>query len=108
MQRRVNFLVSAIGSLNSSLAEASETIDIDVQMQPYRLENLAEKIDTAIKAKNGEIWSQETAIAFVGNVDSVVDEVKKIQEEQQEKQDADIDKQKKLQEINKTNQVGTK
>ena len=108
MQRRVNFLVSAIGSLNSSLAEASETIDIDVQMQPYRLEDLAEKIDTAIKAKDGELWSQETAISFVGNVDSVVDEVKKIQEEQQEKQDADIDKQKKLQEINKTNQVGTK
>ena len=108
MQRRVNFLVSAIGSLNSSLAEASETIDIDVQMQPYRLEDLAEKIDTAIKAKDGELWSQKTAIAFVGNVDSVVDEVKKIQEEQQEKQDADIDKQKKLQEINKTSQVGVK
>lgn len=108
MQRRVNFLVSAIGSLNSSLAEASDTIDIDVQMQPYRLEDLAEKIDTAIKAKDGELWSQETAIAFVGNVDSVVDEVKKIQEEQQEKQDADIDKQKKLQEINKTSQVGVK
>ena len=108
MQRRVNFLVSAIGSLNSSLAEASETIDIDVQMQPYRLEDLAEKIDTAIKAKDGELWSQETAISFVGNVDSVIDEVKKIQEEQQEKQDTDIDKQKKLQEINKTNQVGVK
>ena len=108
MQRRVNFLVSALGSLNSSLAEAAETIDIDVQMQPYRLEDLAEKIDTAIKAKDGELWSQETAISFVGNVDSVIDEVKKIQEEQQEKQDADIDKQKKLQEINKTNQVGTK
>ena len=108
MQRRVNFLVSAVGSLNSSLAEASETIDIDVQMQPYRLEDLAEKIDTAIKAKDGELWSQEKAISFVGNVDSVIDEVKKIQEEQQEKQDADIDKQKKLQEINKTNQVGTK
>ena len=108
MQRRVNFLVSALGSLNSNLAEASETIDIDIQMQPYRLEDLAEKIDTAIKAKDGELWSQETSIAFVGNVDSVVDEVKKIQEEQQEKQDADIDKQKKLQSINKTNQIGAK
>ena len=96
MQRRVNFLVSAIGSLNSSLVEASETIDIDVQMQPYRLEDLAEKIDTAIKAKDGELWSQETAIAFVGNVDSVVDEVKKIQEEQAEKQRNEISKQEQL------------
>ena len=101
MQRRVNFLVSAIGSLNSSLAEASETIDIDVQMQPYRLEDLAEKIDTAIKAKDGELWSQETAIAFVGNVDSVVDEVKKIQEEQDEKQQKEISKQELLAKFNK-------
>ena len=96
MQRRVNFLVSAIGSLNSSLAEASDTIDIDVQMQPYRLENLAEKIDTALKAKNGEIWSQETAITFVGNVDSVMDEVERIKEEQAEKQQNEISKQEQL------------
>ena len=96
MQRRVNFLVSAIGSLNSSLAEASDTIDIDVQMQPYRLENLAEKIDTALKAKNGEIWSQETAITFVGNVDSVVDEVERIKEEQAEKQQNEISRQEQL------------
>lgn len=96
MQRRVNFLVSAIGSLNSSLAEASDTIDIDVQMQPYRLEDLSEKIDTALKAKNGEIWSQETAITFVGNVDSVVDEVERIKEEQAEKQNAEMEKQKAL------------
>lgn len=108
MQRRVNFLLSALGSLNTNLEEASETIDIDVQMQPYRLENIADKIDTAIKAKNGEIWSQQRAITFVGNIDNVLEEVEQIKEEQQEKQDADIDKQKKLQSINKTNQIGTK
>ena len=67
---------------NPSLEEASETIDIDVQMQPYRLENIADKIDTAIKAKNGEIWSQQHAITFVGNVDSVMDEIEQIKEEQ--------------------------
>ena len=108
MQRRVNFLISALGSLNSSLAEAAETIDIDVQMQPYRLENIADKIDTAIKAKDGQIWSQEHAIMFVGNIDSVKDEIDKIRHEQQEKQDADIDKQRQLQEINKANQGNAK
>lgn len=82
MQRRVNFLVSALGSINSSLEAASETIDIDVKMQPYRLEDLAEKIDTAIKAKEGKIWSQERAIVFVGNVDSAIDEIERIKEEQ--------------------------
>ena len=108
MQRRVNFLVSAIGSLNSSLAEASETIDIDVKMQPYRLEDLAEKIDTALKAKNGEIWSQETAIAFVGNVDSVADEVERIKEEQAEKQQNEISKQEQLSKFSSRNNQAIK
>ena len=108
MQRRVNFLVSAIGSLNSSLAEASEMIDIDVQMQPYRLEDLSEKIDTALKAKNGEIWSQETAITFVGNVDSVVDEVERIKEEQAEKQQNEISKQEQLAKFSNRNNQSVK
>ena len=108
MQRRVNFLVSAIGSLNPNLEEASDTIDIDVQMQPYRLEDLSEKIDTALKAKNGEIWSQEKAITFVGNVDSVVDEVEKIKEEQAEKQQNEISKQEQLAKFNNRNNQSVK
>lgn len=96
MQRRVNFLVSALGSVNTTLEAASETIDVDVQMQPYRLEDIKDKIDTAIKAKDGEIWSQQRAITFVGNVDSVLDEIEAIKEEQAEKQKNDIEKQKQL------------
>ena len=96
MQRRVNFLVSALGAINTSLEAASETIDVDVQMQPYRLENIADKIDTAIKAKNGEIWSQEHAITFVGNVDNVLEEIEQIKEEQAEKQQNEISKQGQL------------
>ena len=96
MQRRVNFLVSALGTINTSLEAASETIDVDVQMQPYRLENIADKIDTAIKAKNGEIWSQEHAITFVGNVDNVLEEIEQIKEEQAEKQQNEISKQEQL------------
>lgn len=96
MQRRVNFLVSALGSVNSTLEAASETIDVDVQMQPYKLEDIKDKIDTAIKAKDGEIWSQQRAITFVGNVDSVLDEIEAIKEELAEKQKNDIEKQKQL------------
>ena len=69
------FLVSALGSVSSTLEEASETIDVDVQMQPYKLEGIKNKIDIAIKAKDGEIWSQQRAITFVGNVDAVLDEI---------------------------------
>lgn len=100
MQRRVNFLVSALGSVNTTLEAASETIDVDVQMQPYKLEDIKDKIDTAIKAKNGEIWSQQRAITFVGNVDSALDEIEAIKEDQKDKQERDIEKQKQLNEIN--------
>ena len=96
MQRRVNFLTSALGSVNTTLETAAETIDIDVQMQPYKLEDIKDKIDTAIKAKDGEIWSQKRAITFVGNVDSVLDEIEAIKEDQAEKQKNDIEKQKQL------------
>ena len=108
MQRRVNFLISALGTINTSLEAASETIDVDVQMQPYRLENIADKIDTAIKAKDGQIWSQEHAITFVGNVDNVLEEIEQIKEEQQEKQDSDINKQKQLRAINNANKGNAK
>ena len=108
MQRRVNFLISALGSVNTSLEAASETIDVDVQMQPYRLENIADKIDTAIKAKDGQIWSQEHAITFVGNVDNVLEEIEQIKEEQQEKQDSDINKQKQQRAINNANKGNAK
>ena len=94
--RRVNFLVSSLVFVNTTLEEASETIDVDVQMQPYRLEDIKDKIDTAIKAKDGEIWSQQRAITFVGNVDSVLDEIEAIKEDQAEKQKNDIEKQKQL------------
>ena len=82
--------------MNTTLEEASETIDVDVQMQPYRLEDIKDKIDTAIKAKDGEIWSQQRAITFVGNVDSVLDEIEDIKEDQAEKQNNDIEKQQQL------------
>ena len=103
MQRRVNFLVSALGTINTSLEAASETIDVDVQMQPYRLENIADKINTAIKAKDGEIWSQEHAITFVGNVDNVLEEIEQIKEEHEEKQENEVKKQRELSQFSQKN-----
>lgn len=92
MRRRVNFLVSALGSVNATLETASDTIDVNVQMQPYKLEDIKDKIDTAIKANDGELWSQQRAITFVRKVDSVVDEIEAVKEEQAEKQKNDIKK----------------
>jgi hypothetical protein len=82
MQRRVNFLVSAIGSINSYYEKSSETIDVDVVMQHYRLEDLAEKIKNAKDACGKPIVSQKTGIIMAGIVDDADDELKQIKQEE--------------------------
>lgn len=96
LQRRVNFLVSALGSINTRLEEASETIDIDVKIQPFTIDNMMENIEMAIKAIQGGVWSQQHGIMFVGNIDNVQEELQQIKEEQAEKQKAEIEKQNAL------------
>ena len=96
LQRRVNFLVSALGSINSSLKEASQTIDINVQIQPFTIDNMMENIEMAVKAIQGGVWSQQHGIMFVGNADRVNEELQQIKEEQAEKQKAEIEKQNAL------------
>lgn len=59
LQRRVNFLVSALGSINTSLEEASETIDIDVKIQPFTIDNMMDNIEMAVKAIQSGVWSQQ-------------------------------------------------
>ena len=94
MQRRVNFLISALGSINASLEAASETIDVDVQIQPYTIDNLMDNIEIAVKAIQGGVWSQEHGIMFAGNIDNLQDELNQIKEEQAEREQATLDKEK--------------
>ena len=96
LQRRVNFLVSALGSINTRLEEASETIDIDVKIQPFTIDNMMENIEMAVKAIQGGVWSQQHGIMFVGNIDNVQEELQQIKEEQAEKQKAEIERQNAL------------
>lgn len=96
MQRRVNFLVSALGSINSSLEKASETIDIDVEIEPYRLDNIDDRVSTAVKAVSGNVWSQKHGVLFAGNADRLEEELQQIKEEQEEKQRMEIEKQSKM------------
>lgn len=81
MQRRVNFLVSALGSINSSLEKASQTIDIDVEIEPYRLDNIDDRVNTAIKAVNGHVWSQKHGVLFAGNANRLEEELREIRED---------------------------
>ena len=99
IQRRVNFLISALGSINASLEAASETIDVDVQIQPYTIDNLMDNIEIAVKAIQGGVWSQKHGIMFAGNIDNLQDELNQIKEEQAEKQKNDVEKKKQLSSI---------
>lgn len=80
-QRRVNFLVSALGIINPSLQDAADSIDIDVDIVPYRLDNVDDKVNTASKAVSGGIWSRREGIIFAGNADRLEDELKEINED---------------------------
>ncbi len=94
MQRRVNFLVSALGAINPyEFDSASKTIDIDVDLVPYRLDNVDDKVSTAVKAVEGGVWSQRHGVIFAGNQDRIEEELAEIKEEQKEKQNMESQKQ---------------
>lgn len=82
MQRRINFLISALGSINTNFEKPSETIDVEVEIQPYIIDNLDDKVSTAVSAVNGGIWSRREGILFAGNMDRIDEELKEIEEEQ--------------------------
>ena len=86
MQRRVNFLVSAIGSVNTAFSKAAETIDIDVTIQPYMIDSVDDKLNSAIKAVNNHIWTRREGIMFVGNTDRVEETLAEIEDEMKEQE----------------------
>lgn len=80
-QRRTNFVTSAISSINSKYEKASNTIDIDVEIIPYMIDSLSERVKTAIDATSGGIWSKREGILFAGNADRIDEELKEIENE---------------------------
>ena len=86
MQRRVNFLISAVGSINTAFEKAAQTIDIDVYIQPYMIDSVDDKLNSAIKAVNNHLWTRREGIMFVGNTDRVEETLSEIEEEMKEQQ----------------------
>ena len=82
IQRRYNFLVSAVGSLNAEYQKAAQTIDIETEIQPYTIEDIAEKVKIATEACGQPVASLKTGVMMAGITDEVDDEIKEIQEEQ--------------------------
>ncbi len=83
MQRRVNFLVTALGAINpSEFSKASQTIDIETEVVSFMIDDLNDKVTTAVSAVRGGIWSTREGIMFAGNSDRVEEELAEIKEEQ--------------------------
>lgn len=83
LQRRVNFIVSALGSINpTEFSKASQTIDIETELVPYMIDDLNDKVTTAVSAVSGGVWSRREGIMFAGNADRVEEELAEIKEEQ--------------------------
>lgn len=87
LQRRYNFLVSAVGSVNTAYADAAETIDIDVEIVPYMINDTADKIKNAADAVSGGIASRKTGIILAGLVeeDNIQDELDAIEADEKKR-----------------------
>ena len=83
LQRRVNFLVSALGAINpTEFNKASQTIDIETDLVPYMIDSEDDNVNTAVRAVEGKIWSRREGIMFAGNADRVDEILKEIQEDE--------------------------
>lgn len=71
-----------MGDINpSQFMKASQTIDIDVDLVPYMIDDIDERVYTATNAINGKIWSRREGILFAGNAERVDEVLKEIEEE---------------------------
>ncbi|MBR5043010.1 MAG: phage portal protein [Bacteroidales bacterium] len=84
LQRRYNFLVSAVGSICPALKKAADSIEITVEIEPYSIENIKEKLEIAKMAKDASFMSRKSGIIFIGMTDQVEEEIKQIDKEQSE------------------------
>ena len=84
LQRRINFLVTSLGEMNANLYKASQTIDVSTDIIPYMIDNISDKVSTAVLASGSPIWDKKTGIAFAGNIDKVDEVYKALMDEQKE------------------------
>ena len=83
-QRRYNFLVSAIGSLCPALQKAAKSIEITVEIQPYSIDSIKEKLEIVTGAKDAKLMSRKSGILFLGLTDQAEEEMAQIDKEDKE------------------------
>lgn len=60
------------------------------------IDDLNDKVSTAVSAVSGGIWSRREGIMFAGNADRIDEEVKEIEEEQAAKNEETRKKEQKI------------
>ena len=85
-QRRVNFLVKALGNLNVSFEEAARTIEIETEIVPFIIDSKDEKVKTAVAAVSGGVWSTEAGVAYCNDYGELKDELERIAEAKAQKE----------------------
>ncbi len=85
-QRRYNFLISAIGTLVPSLKDASETLEVEVEQRPYRIEDLSKRIQDAATGVEKGVMSRKQGVILVGIADEYKEEIESIDEDMKKTQ----------------------
>ncbi len=82
IQRRNNFLISALANIQPTLAEASD-LNVTMDWGLYQLNDLMDAINAAITANGGKpVISQEESVSMAGLTDDPEETYNKIQAEQ--------------------------
>ena len=76
----------------SEFDKASQTIDIDVDLVPYMIDDIDERVATAVSAINGKVWSRREGILFAGNAERVDEVLKEIEEEEKNESSESVKK----------------
>lgn len=85
LQRRVNFLVHAIGKIYPKYESISEEIEIQTEIVPFSINNKKDDVDLAVAAVEGGIASVKQGIIMAGLTDAAEDELRMIEEDNAKK-----------------------
>ena len=81
LQRRINFLLSAIGSLIPKYAQVAKRLQVNIEIVPYMIDSLTERIADAVSAVQGGVASLKEGIILAGITDKIEEELAQIEKE---------------------------
>lgn len=83
LQRRVNFLLSAIGAVMPSVKDKAENMEVDIEIVPYIIDNKKDAVELAVSAVEGGVATKRTGIILAGLTDKIEEELKELESEKE-------------------------